>query len=122
MKSCAAFRIILHVEEVEGDTDISDDWFNTLIVRNNDQEAFPELFAIFIFQNKSYRISVAYELSTVDLSVKDAIQPSSTKAFFPQVECYFEFKTLLQSQLVKAITKASFTDMTLFIRWLKDFK
>ena len=123
LKSCTAFRVILHMEEVETDTDIvCDHWFNILIIRNNDQDALPELFAVFIFHSKSYRISVAYELSTVDLSVKDVIQPSSTKAFFPQVECYFEVKTLLRDHLVKAVTKAGFTDMALFIRWLKDFK
>ena len=123
LKYHATFRIILHMEEVETDTDIiCDGWFNTLIVSSKDQDDFPELFAIFVFQNKSYSISVAYELSTVDLSVKDAIQPSSTKALFPQVERYFEVKTLLQDHLTKAIKKAGFSGTTLFVRWLKDFK
>ena len=67
-------------------------------------------------------ISVAYELSAVDLSIGEAIQSSSTKAFFPQVECYFEIKTLLEDNLLKAITKAGFTDKDLLVRWLRDFK
>ena len=120
LKSIAMFRIILHVKENE--TDICDDWFNTFIIRNEHQPGFPELFAIIIFQNNSYVISIAYKLSPTDLSVADVIQASSTKAFFPQVESYFKVRALLQAQLMKAITRAGFTDMTLFVNWLSDFK
>ena len=120
LKSCAMFKTILHVKENE--TDICDDWFNTFIVRNENQPGLPELFAILIFQNKSYVISVAYKLLPTDLSVADVIQESSTKAFFPQIESYFKIRTLLQAQLMKAITKAGFTDMTLFVNWLREFK
>ena len=107
---------------LQNETDICDDWFNTFIIWYENQPGFPELFVILIFQNKSYVISVAYKLLPTDLSVADVIQESSTKAFSPQVESYFKIKTLLQAQLMKAITKAGFTDMTSFMNWLRDFK
>ena len=119
LKSCTMFKIIVHTWTVADD----DDWFNLFVIRNNSQEAYPELFAIFIFQNKSYLISVAYKLSMVDLSVEEVIQASSTKAFFPQIENHFQIKMLLQAQLTRAIIKkAGFSDFCLFVNWLKDFK
>jgi len=119
LKSCAMFKIILHVNEVDTD---NDNWFSTFIIRNTKQEVYPELFAIFIFQNKGYMISVAYKLSTADLSVGDVIQANSLKAFFPQIESHFQIKMLLQVHLKKAIDKAGFTGISLFVNWLKDFK
>ena len=120
LKSLASFKIILHM--LENDLEILNDMHSTFVIWNNGHPGFPELFVIFIFQNKNYVISVAYELSTVDLSIGEAMQSSSTKAFFPQVECYFEIKTLLEVYLLKAITKAGFTDKVLLAKWLKDFK
>ena len=117
LKSCTAFKMILHVEHF-----ISDDWYTTFLILSENHQIFPKLFVILVFQSKSYVISVAYELSTVDLSIKEAIQSISTKAFFPQVECYFEIKNLLEDDLLKAVTKAGFTDKILLARWLRDFK
>ena len=111
------FKIILHEWINE-----EDNWFVTIMLRNENKENYPELFCIFIFQIESYTISVAYKLSTTDLSVEDVIQGNSIKAFFPQVETHFKIKTLLQMYLIKAIKNAGFVDISLFINWLKDFK
>ena len=111
------FKIILHEWINE-----EDNWFVTIMLRNENKENYPELFCIFIFQIESYTISVAYKLSTTDLSVEDVIQGNSIKAFFPQVETHFKIKTLLQVYLIKAIKNAGFVDISLFINWLKDFK
>ena len=119
LRCCKMFKIVLHMEEDE--TDACDNWFNFFMVRNENQPAYPELFAIIIFQIKSYLISVAYKISPPDLSIEDAIQ-ATTKAIFPQVESYFKIKMLVQCHLKKAITKAGFPDMALFVNWLKDFK
>lgn len=100
LKSCAMFKVVLHMKETKKETN-HDEWCDTFIIRNNNQQAYPELFAIFIFKNKSYIISVAYKLSTGDLSVEGIIQAASTKAIFPKVKAIFRSKCYCKLTLRK---------------------
>lgn len=117
LKSGAMFKVILHAWSKTDDL-----WFVTFMLRNESQEAYPDLFAIFIFQISTYVISVAYKLSTTDLSVEDVVQANTTKTFFPQVESLFQIKVLLHTHLMKMITNVGFTNILLFTNWLKVFK
>jgi len=117
LKSNKSLQVILHCWKMK-----KGDHFGVFVLRNKGQHYYPKLSSIFALQTKGYVIWIAYKLSEDNLTVEDAIQGGSGKAFLPQVEQEFQVKERLQVRLDKMVSKAGFVSTEVFICWLQELK